>query len=74
MTFSPDGKQLASAGADRTVKLWDAAKGVELRTLRDHTDVVLGVAFRPDGKQIASASEDRTVKVWSTEPGARRPE
>ncbi len=72
MAFSPDGKRLASASGDRTVKVWDAATGQETLTLKGHTGDVWSVAFSPDGKRLASASDDRTVKVWDARP-ARRP-
>jgi len=64
VTFSPDGKRLASASADMTVKVWDAATGQESLTLKGHTDPVWSVTFSPDGKRLASASNDQTVKVW----------
>ncbi len=66
VAFSPDGKLLATAGRDATVKLWDAATGDERATLRGHTDEVSWVAFSPDGKMLVSASDDRTVRLWDT--------
>ena len=70
VAFSPDGKRIASASQDRTVKVWDARTGQETLTLKGHTDVVSGsVAFSPDGKRLASASEDGTVKVWDAGTG-----
>ena len=64
VAFSPDGKWLATASGDRTVKVWDTTSGQETRTLKGHTGNVNGVAFSPDGKRLASASDDKTVKIW----------
>ena len=69
MAFSPDGKRLASASQDETVKVWDAATGQETLTLKGHTSGVMSVAFSPDGKRLASASMDGTVKVWDAATG-----
>jgi WD40 repeat protein len=74
--FSPDGKRIASASADQTVKVWDAQTGTEFRSLKGHTAPVYGVCFSPDSKRIASASsyweggiEKGEVKVWDAESG-----
>src|SRR5262249_17664708 len=56
VAFSPDGKQLATGGFDKSVRLWEAASGKPVRTLAGHQDLVLSVAYRGDGKQVASAS------------------
>jgi tetratricopeptide (TPR) repeat protein len=69
VAYSPDGRRLASASRDKTVKVWDAATGKELLALKGHTDRVRSVAYSPDGCRLASASDDRTVKVWDAATG-----
>jgi WD40 repeat protein len=70
VTFSIDGKKLASAGVDGTIRLWDAATGIPLGDpLRGHTDYVQSVAFSADGKRLASAGGDGTVRLWDAVTG-----
>jgi WD40 repeat protein/tetratricopeptide (TPR) repeat protein len=69
LAFSPTRRQLATAHADGSVKLWDATTGRELHAFAKHADRVTGVAFSPDGRRLASTSFDQTVKVWDPERG-----
>ena len=69
---SPDGREIAAAISDRTIRLWDAVSGRVIDTLRGHSDMVLDVAFSPDGSKLASASYDRTIAVWGLATGRHR--
>ncbi|MBW4428047.1 MAG: hypothetical protein KME50_27300 [Nostoc desertorum CM1-VF14] len=69
VAFSADGKTIASASDDKSVKLWNASTGKEISTLKGHSSAVISVAFSPDGKTIASASSDKSVKLWNASTG-----
>jgi eukaryotic-like serine/threonine-protein kinase len=69
VTWSPDGKRIASTGADYTVQVWDAFTGDHVVTHSGHNTGINGAVWSPDGKRIASTSYDGTVQVWNATTG-----
>ena len=67
LAFSPDGRLIATVGDQ--AKLWDAASGREILTLKGHQDQVWSAAFSPDGQRLATASLDKTARVWDVRTG-----
>ena len=69
LAWSPDGKRLASASADRFLIVWDAETSRKLATMRGHNDYVVGADWSPDGTRLASAGIDNSVRVWDPRTG-----
>ncbi|WP_019487876.1 WD40 domain-containing protein [Kamptonema formosum] len=65
LSFSSDGKIIASGSVDKTVKLWRSDGSLQA-TLKGHTDNITYVAFSPNSQILASGSLDKTVKIWRT--------
>jgi WD40 repeat protein/uncharacterized caspase-like protein len=69
LVFSHDGKLIASAASDNTIKIWDVASQRELKTLTGHTANIESMDFSPDGRLLASASDDGSTFLWDANTG-----
>ena len=69
VTFSPDGRTLASGSYDTTIRLWDADTGEPEATLTGHTGRIYSVAFSLDGETLASGGADEFIKFWDVRTG-----
>jgi eukaryotic-like serine/threonine-protein kinase len=66
LTYSPDGKWLASLRFN-DILLWEASTGKEVRRLRGHSSTVCSLSYSADSKKLASGSADETVRIWDVE-------
>ncbi len=67
--FSPDGKYLATCGADRMMKVFETESGRVVKSFEGHAHHVLGVSWRADARVLATSGADRVVKVWDFQSG-----
>jgi WD40 repeat protein len=68
MVYTPDGKKLITA-TDKSVRVWDAFTGRQLRRLDGHTAAVRGLSLMPGGRRVLSSSHDKTARLWDVETG-----
>ena len=70
VTFSPDGRLVATGSADNTATIWDAKTGTLVGTPLTHEDAVNSVDFSPDGSTLLTASGDTKARFWDVASGA----
>ena len=68
LVFSPDGRFLATASLDRSIRLWNFEKRQPLAALQGHLSEVWALAFAPDGQTLVSGARDGDVNVWPAHP------
>lgn len=71
VAFSPDGKHLATAGADKFVKVFAVPSGRFEKSFEGHTNHVLDVGWSGKGDRLASAGADGLVKIWDFAKGEK---
>ncbi len=72
IAYSPDGRFIATGSSDRTIKIWEAATGRELRALNSSNTGIKALAYSPDGRVLASSGNDGKLRLWDTASGQER--
>lgn len=69
LCFTPDGRMLASGGAEGALRVWNASKGRQLRCMMGHGGPITALCISNRARWLASSSADTTVRVWDLESG-----
>jgi len=69
VTFSPNGRMIATGGWDGVLRFWDVDSGQRVRELRGHAGAIKSIAFAPAGNLLASSGDDGTVRLWRAAEG-----
>ncbi|KAG0308825.1 hypothetical protein BGZ97_013247, partial [Linnemannia gamsii] len=72
VSFTSDGKRLASGSRDGTARIWDVSAGQTTRELTGvlaHKSAITAIAFSPNNLRLATGSWDKTVKIWDVQTG-----
>lgn len=69
VAVTADGRLAISGSSEKSLKVWDLERGMELCSLHGHADTVEKVVITPEGRRVVSASGDKTIRVWDIESG-----
>ena len=69
ISFSPDGKTLASGGLDYSIRLWNVETGKKISTIQRDGGTIKSLSFSPNGKTLAFGGNDETIKLWDVKIG-----
>jgi WD40 repeat protein/uncharacterized caspase-like protein len=72
IAYSLDNRYIATGSSDRTIKIWEATTGRELRALNSSNTGIKALAFSPDGRTLASSGNDGKLRLWDTASGQER--